>query len=358
MPVARSVSAVVVSRDGGFRLERCVASLYAQDEPPREVVLVDDASSDDSCESVRTRFPELRVIRLTENVGPAAARNAGMRAATGECALLVDADMVLTPDCLRRLCAARARRPAAVHVPRVLVHPGTELVQADGASVHFVGTLLLHNGYRSMDVPVPPAGPLEGCLSSCLLIERKTVLDAGGFDEAYFMLLEDMEFGLRLRSFGHELRYVPDAVALHDWRAGGTPGFSYRGGAGYPERRAFMTMRNRIRTLLLHYRLRTLVVLAPALALYELATVAAVLRRGWLGTWLRSWHWQWIHARELRSRRRWIQQQRVLSDRDLVSAGALPFAPGFLRSSLERMAVRALSGVLSLYWWLVRPVVG
>ena len=351
------VSAVVINRNGGARLERCMEALLSQDVPPREVILVDDASTDDSRERIPSLFPSIRLVALPTNVGPAAARNAGLQSATDDLVLVVDADVYLDRDCLRRLLEAQARQSAVAYTPRILMSPGTQMVQADGAAVHFVGTLMLRNGYQQMDAPLPELGPVDACLSGCLLLDRRQVLEAGGFDEEYFMLLEDMEFGLRLRSLGHQLIYVPTAVVMHDG-GDGSPGLSYRGREPYPEHRAFMTMRNRTRTLLLHYRLRTLIVLAPALLLYELASVAATIRRGWIDAWWRSWQWQWRHVSEIRERRRWIQQRRTRPDRDLLQAGMLPFAPGFLQSGIERRAVQALSHVLSAYWWIARPALG
>jgi hypothetical protein len=109
-------------------------------------------------------------------------------------------------------------------------------------------------------------------------------------------------------------------------------------------------MSGRLRVMLIHYRLRTLVVLAPALALYELASLAAALWHGWGTEWFRAWWWQIRKGRDLRQRRAQMQRSRSRSDRELLTDGPLPLAPGFIRSRAAAAAAAALAAVLRTYW--------
>jgi hypothetical protein len=117
-------------------------------------------------------------------------------------------------------------------------------------------------------------------------------------------------------------------------------------------------MRGRLRMMLIHYRFRTLLVLAPALAIYELASLAAALWHGWGMEWLRAWWWQLRKARDLWQRRRRIQSLRSRSDSDLLTDGPLPLAPGFIRSRSAAAAVAGLSAVLRAYWRVTRRWIG
>jgi hypothetical protein len=166
-----------------------------------------------------------------------------------------------------------------------------------------------------------------------------------------------MELGLRLRSLGYRLVFEPAAVGQHD-RGAGTPDLSYRDSGNYPERRAFLTMRNRLQVICLHYRARTIVLLAPALALYELATLVFAIRRGWFLVWCAAWRWQMTRARDLARRRRSIQARRRLDDGELLIGGPLPLAEGVAGSGIERRLVGALSAILDLYWRCVRRWLG
>jgi len=348
-----AVTAVVVNYNGGERVLAALKAVTGQSCPPASVVLVDNGSADGSADAVARRFPDITVLQLGANRGPAAARNKGLELATSDLVLLLDADIYLQDDCLARLRATyEAERPSVV-CPRILLHP-EDLVHCDGAAMHFIGNMALRNGYQPLSAVRTEARALvQACGSACLLVDRRCVLAAGGFDTLYFFYFEDLEFSFRLSASGHRILYEPSAVVRHDRRRG-TPGLSYRGVGTYPPQRVYLTLRNRLLTIGIHFQRRTLLVLAPALALYETAALITCLARGWGKQWLRAWAWQVKNAPAIRERRRRNQRTRVLSDQELIVGGPLPFAPGFARSRLEKAAVKALSAVLDAYWRLAR----
>jgi GT2 family glycosyltransferase len=271
--------------------------------------------------------------------------------------LLADCVVYLEPVALRRLVAARVATGATVVCPRIRLLPETDVVQTDGAAPHFIGTMALRHGYRGVnEVPVERSR-VGGCIGACYLLDRQAVLDAGGFDEPYFFYFEDLEFMLRLTAYGHEFVCEPAALLYHE-RGQGTVGLSYRGIGSYPPRRAYLSMRNRWLTILVHYRLRTIVLLLPPFVLYELAVVAFVLSRGWGVQWLKAWSWQLRNLPLILRRRRVTQRKRVRNDRDLLVSGPLPIAPGVIRAPALKAAVAALSAVLDAYWRLARRFVG
>jgi GT2 family glycosyltransferase len=352
-----SVSAVVVNHNGGEQIMQCLRHLQAQRPPLEDVIVIDSGSTDGSPDAIRQTLPATRVVELEGNLGPSVARNRGLREANAAFVLLVDDDVYLTPDCSRLLMERLLATGAVAAVPRLVLYPETDVIQLDGGEVHFVGTMVLRNARaRAASVPSRPCS-IGAFSTSCVLADRATVLEAGGMDETFFIYLEDMELGLRLRSLGHRLVFEPAAIAWHD-RGAGTPDLSYRDQGAYPRRRAFLTMRNRLQVICLHYRLRTILVLAPALALYELASLVFAVRRGWFGLWFAAWRWQLTHARDLARRRRVIQTRRRRNDGELLIGGPLPLAVGMMRSSMELRVVAVLSAILDGYWQAVRRLVG
>lgn len=351
-----SVSAVVVNFNGGERVLACLQALAALGGQLLEIIVADNGSTDGGPECIAATWPAVRVLHLGENRGLPAARNAGLAAARGDFVLLVDADVYLTAGALEELRRAQAQFGASVVCPRVVYFPGGERVQCDGAAPHFIGTLRLL-GADAPHGPAPGAGEVAGCIGACTLLDRRRVLEAGGFNETFFFYFEDLEFSLRLRLMGHVIACAPRAVALHD-RGEGTPGLSYRGRGSYPPRRAYLTMRNRLLTLATCYRWSTVALLAPALLLYEIATLALALRSGWGGAWLRAWGWLVGNARAVHRQRRRVQAGRRLPDRAVLAGGPLPLADGLLASAPARAAARTLSRLLDGYWRLVRGLAG
>jgi len=354
---APSVSAVVINYNGGDRTIRCLEALTRQTVPPERIVVVDNGSEDGSPACIRNRFSQVEVIELGENRGLPAARNVGLGAVPSASVLLADSDVYLEPDALERLLSAQAETGATVVCPRIRLIPEREVVQADGAAPHFVGTMELRHGYRLVDEVPAERASVRGCIGACYLLDRQRVIDAGGFDEVYFFYFEDLEFMLRLAAHGHDFVCEPMALVFHD-RGEGTSGLSFRGTGTYPLRRAYLSMRHRWLTILIHYRLRTLLLLLPALGLYELAVVAFAVSRGHGLQWLRAWSWQVLNVRTIARRRRIAQRSRVRRDREILVGGPLPLAPGVIRAPGVGAAVSALSAVLNAYWGLARHAIG
>ncbi len=351
-----SVGAIVVNFNGGQRILRVLEALYRQQYPLAEVVVVDNASSDASPAGIRAAFPQVRVLSLGENTGLSNARNVGLRALNTSLAFMVDHDIYVDERCIALMVQAyEARRPAVV-CPRIRLLPQREIVQLEGAAPHFLGTLILRNGYRPVASTPAESDYVAGSTGGCMLVERERILDAGGFDELFFFYFEDLELTLRLRGMGYRFWCESAAEVFHE-PASGTPGLSFRGTGGYPERRAYFTLRNRLIAMLIHYRVRTLVVLLPALVLYEAVSFVAAARKGFVRQWLRAWGWQFANMATVGRRRRAARLRRTVDDKDILVGGVPPLAPGFLASRTEERLLRGFSMLVNGYWALARHLI-
>ena len=349
------VSAVVCNYDGEAYLADCLRSILAQ-EGLDEVIVVDDASTDGSVALVRRLFPDVRVIELDENRGPCAARNRGLREARQRFVLAVDNDAVLRPDVLGRLRQALEERPeVAIAMPRSVLHDEPERVHYDSGAFHYVGLLSLRNFYTPLSEAVGE-GVVEtsALIGICVLMDRDAVLEVGGYDEAFFYLAEDYELSYRLKLTGHRLVSVEEAIVLH---RGGTAGLSFRGG-GYPEKRAYLHAKNRLRILFKCYRWRTLLVAAPGIFLYELVWLAFTLKAGHLKAGLRGKLALAREWSELMAARRELQARRTVPDRELLVGGPLTFSPSLVATPWARAVTGLVDGILRGWWWIVRHVAG
>ena len=345
------VSVVVCNYDGEAYLGRCLDAILAQPGVD-EILVSDDASQDGSVAFVQREYPEVRVLVADENRGPGAARNAGMRAARNRWVLAVDNDAVLEPDTLAKLLAARQEAPDAIALqPRSVVDDDPATVHYDAGWFHYVGLLALRNFYAPLATS-DGAGvvDVDALIGIAPLVDRDALLSVGGYDEDLFYLAEDFDLALRLRSAGHRIVAVEDALVRH---RGGTAGLSFRGG-GYPARRAYLHARNRWILMAKCYGLRTLLVASPGIALYELVFTLFALVEGNLGShlkgkrdFLRSW-------KETRAKRRVVQAARKVRDRELLVGGPLTFSPSLLESGPKRLFARGLDATLRGWWWLVR----
>ena len=347
------VSAVVVNWQGEGYLPACLEALAGHGLD--EVIVVDNASTDGSLALLAERYPDVRVVRMGENAGPARARNAGMRAARNRWVLALDNDAIVTPGLLERLVAVAEEHPDAVVLqPRSVFHDDPGRVHYDGGGLHYAGLIALRNFY----VPLAAAEgegvlPVDTAVSVCLLVDRDALLAVGGYDERFFILFEDLDLSFRLRATGGRILSVEDAIVRHD---AGTAGLSFRRGTDYPASRVFYHSRNRWLYLAKCYRVRTLLLASPALLLYELVWLAFAVLQGGLLAWVRG-KWAVVDGwRETRRRRRAFQALRERGDEELLVGGPLTLTPGLKASRLGGLAAGLLDRSLAAWWALLRPL--
>ncbi len=208
------ISAVVVNWNRREMLRQCLASLKSQQEVEMEIIVVDNGSTDGSCDFVEAEFPDARLIRNTENRGFCAANNQGIAAARGEFVALLNNDA----EADRGWAAAmlRAAGPDIGMVAcKILIHGDTRRIDKVGHLIYpdgqnrGRGTGALDEGqFDRVEEVLWPDG--------CAALYRKEMLDAiGGFDEDFFAYADDAELGLRARIAGWSCVYTPHAVARH-----------------------------------------------------------------------------------------------------------------------------------------------
>mgnify|MGYP000882276398 CR=1 FL=1 len=323
-----SVSVVVTNFDGENYLPGMMAALEATRFPFHEIIVSDDASTDGSRLLVRHRYPGVRLVASDSNLGPAAARNAGIRAASGEFVLLLDNDGFPRPDAVEPMLDAFERDKGIVGVmPRVILRGDPALVHCDGARTHVTGQMWLLNGHVPLATAPATGEPIASLMGTAMMFRREAALAIGGFEPDYFFYYEDHDFGTRLRILGGPLASVPSARIDH---LTGTAGLSFRTGRRYPLRRAYLTAKNRVLFTLRTLRGRTLLLLLPGLVLHELAQAAFAIARGWGDCWLGGWTWNVSHLGRTLRKREVIQARRIAPDRAILQDGALPLHPGVL----------------------------
>jgi len=207
---------VVIPNWNGLRwLPACLASIAAQDQPPAEVIVVDNGSSDGSLEYLARDHPGVRVQALGRNTGFAYAVNRGLEAASQELVALVNTDVVLEPDWLRRMTDALQADPDAASVACKM------LDLADPSYLYDAGDVLRRDGacdqrgrFLRDDGRWDAAGEVFGACAGAAVYRRSALRAVGDFDERYFAYLEDVDLALRLRLAGWRCRYEP-AIAHH-----------------------------------------------------------------------------------------------------------------------------------------------
>jgi len=223
---ASTVSAVTVSFNSAECLPGCLRSLRA--EGVADVVVVDNASSDGSVKAVRECDPDVEVIAAGANLGFGWGVNRGVEAATGEHLLVLNPDTVVEPGTLKALSGA-------LDLDTGLAAVGPRIENVDGSlypSVRSFPNLGVATGHAFLGL-VWPANPftrryrmldwdhsrasadVDWVSGSCMLVRRSAFEMVGGFDEGYFMYVEDVDLCWRLGRAGWRIGYEPGGRVVH-----------------------------------------------------------------------------------------------------------------------------------------------
>jgi GT2 family glycosyltransferase len=212
-----TVAVLIVNWNGGDLLTRCLESVARQTRPADHVVVVDNASTDDSLKRAAHLLRDVELIRLDSNVGFARANNIAARAAHQADALaLLNPDAVAEPEWLSALVRAAEREPsAAAFASQMRLASTPEYLDGAGDSYHVSGRAW-RNGHRAFSTAWP-AGDVDvfGPCAAAALFRHEAFDEVGGFDEQYFCYFEDVDLAFRLRLRGYRCMYVHSAIVHH-----------------------------------------------------------------------------------------------------------------------------------------------
>jgi GT2 family glycosyltransferase len=357
------VSVCIANYNGESVLPATLAAIAGDLGADAEVIIADDASTDASIAVAERAFPGVRILRQSPRRGPAAARNAAMRAASYERALFLDNDMQVMPGGVAVLAEALDADAAAVAaMPCVLHAAQASVVQYDGAGAHVLGLMTLDNEERLASEIDPATREIGSIVSSCLLVDRRRLAALIGdgaaaepFDPEFGIYLEDHDFALCARIAGGKLLAVPRARALH---GAGTEGLSLRRRGRYSRERVRALIRNRWRVVTKTYSSGTVLALAPSLALFEATQFAGAIAKGCLASYVAAAGDFIAALPDLLARRRRIQSTRRISDAELLSSEGSPFAFAAKRGGVERAVLGAILRITAFQWKIVRGLMG
>ena len=212
-----TVAILIVNWNGGSLLNRCLQSVDAQSRRPDHVIVVDNASTDDSLERAAGRLRGIQLIKLAQNAGFARANNVAARAACRFDALaLMNPDVIADPGWLDALLTAAEADPgAAGFASRMLMASAPAYLDGAGDSYHVSGRAWQKGyGVRSTMWPAGDAEVFAPCAAAALY-RRDAFEEVGGFDERFFCYFEDVDLAFRLRLRGYRCNYVHAAVVQH-----------------------------------------------------------------------------------------------------------------------------------------------
>lgn len=218
MQLDEVVPIIIVNWNGAACLGHCLDALALQTYPHFRVIVVDNASTDNSSAIVTTRNdPRISLLQLDCNIGFAAGNNSAMaQCADATWVALLNPDAYPTPTWLAELVAAARAHPHCAGVGSHLVDAGSpSLSDGTGDEYHFSGRPFRRDHgspvLKSQRLP----GPIFAPCAAAALYKHSAWAAVGGMDEDFFCYLEDVDLAFRIRLQGFDFCYAPAAICHH-----------------------------------------------------------------------------------------------------------------------------------------------
>jgi N-acetylglucosaminyl-diphospho-decaprenol L-rhamnosyltransferase len=226
--VTRAWAAVVVNYRGGPLLRDCVLSVLADTSAGDvEVVVVDNGSDDGSVDLLRAAVPDARVVVAPGNVGYARAANLGIAATRAGIVAVLNPDLTMQPGTAKAMlarfdeepalgaCGPRIRNPDGSDYPSARRSPTVPLAVAHGLFGLWWRTNPFTARYRQLNADPSHPRSVDWVSGAAVWLRRRALDTVGGWDERYFMYMEDLDLCWRLRRAGFDVAYEPAGDVTH-----------------------------------------------------------------------------------------------------------------------------------------------
>lgn len=211
------VSVIIPTYNGERTINDCLKSVYASDYLPFEVILVDDASRDNSVSIARGTFAHTKIIKNSKNLGFVCAVNRGIRESKGEIVVLLNMDTVVRKDWLSELVKVLISDEKNVIVGSKILDPDEKTIQHAGALINNNG-VTVHIGRGEPDFgQYNKLREVDYVCGASMCFRKNLLKELGYLDEDYSPLYyEDTDFAFRARKRGYKIVYVPGSVLMHN----------------------------------------------------------------------------------------------------------------------------------------------
>lgn len=275
------VSIIVLNWNGKAYLEKCLASLEKQTYSAIEIILVDNASADDSVKFVKERFPKVKIIVNNENLGFAAGNNIGIRAAQGEYIMVLNNDTEVDSKCVEELVKVmKSSNKIGACATKILSYFNRGIIDVAGLIIYPDGSA---RGRGRLETAKNNFNRQEEIFfgSDCAALYRREMLnEIGLYDEDFFAHHDETDLGMRAHWKGWQCIYVPTAIVYHMYSASH---------GAYSPLKAFLVERNRMYVAIKNFPL-SLLLISPFFTIkrFLLQAYGALAHKGSAGRFTES----------------------------------------------------------------------
>jgi GT2 family glycosyltransferase len=244
------------------------------------------------------------VVGDGENLGFSPGCNFGATFTKGDYLVMANGDLVVEPDALVRLVDVASDPTVGIAGGSIRLNDDITTLNSAGNDIHFLGFSWV-GGFGEPAATHAIDKDVAGAMAALVMLRREVWESLDGYEPHYFAFHEDADMSWRCWQRGLRVHYVPDAIGRHRYEFGRVGNKMY------------LVERNRLIFMLTCWDSRTLVLLAPLIAATEVAMALIGAKSGWFGEKVHGWGWLLSHRKWLRERRRAVQSERTVGDKEL-----------------------------------------
>ena len=318
--IKSSVSIVIPHWNNVDVLSECLESISNTNFENFETIVVDNASTDNSVASVRSNYPNVKLIENDKNYGYAGGCNIGAEAASGDFLIFLNNDTVQEKDWISNLIKTiNSDDKIAAVQPKILNYYDRNVFDyAGGSGGHMDIYCFPFARGRIFSFQENDEGQYnnkEKCFWSsgtCFMVRRELFQKAGGFDESFFAHMEEIDLCWRLYAMGFEVWVEPDSVVYHK-NALTLPMHSHK--------KYYLNHRNSLLMLLGNYSIKNVFLVGiPRLIHEKIACLYSFLKLDWrhFTAILRSLFWIIFHPNVIMKKRKSFSKIRTITDKKIM----------------------------------------
>jgi len=256
MNLSDNVSIIIVTYNHIKFINECLNSLTKKKS--FEIIVVDNKSTDGTPEFIGKKFPNVTLIRNSENYGYGIGNNIGVNSANMDFIVILNPDTKVTEDAIDALVKPLENQENIITTPKILLYDGSK-INTCGNIEHFTG-LTFTRGLGVGSELFDNEEFINGLSGACFAIKKKDYIKLKGFDKNFLVYMEDAELSWKSNLYGFNILYVPKSVIFHEYQLKVSP------------EKIFHLERGRYVILRKYFDWKTLLIISPSLLMTELLT--------------------------------------------------------------------------------------
>jgi len=302
------VSIIVLNYNAGELLHNCIESIFKTSHENIEVIVVDNASVDQSHKKCKEKFDKIRLIENKQNLGYCEGNNIGIREAKGQFVIILNPDTIVESNCITELISAYEKYGDGLYQPKIISLYEKNILQSTGNMLHLFGFGFARDKGVLDSLQRNDIEQIGYASGTCLFTSQKVLNKVDLLDSFLFLYHDDLDLGWRAAHLGIKSYYVPLATIYH------AESYSLK----WSSKKFYWLERNRKYCILTHYSKDTYKKMQPYLMQVEFMVWLFYFSKGFLGTKIRAELDIRKNKKHILEKYQELESKKIVSDSELV----------------------------------------